>query len=928
GISFLVLELIEGRTLAAILRQASGEGPVEAWPSVASRLDIAIDLSCALAYAHGEGVVHRDLKPSNVMVEPGGRTVLLDLGLSHAIDEDRDERTATGDLLGTVGYMAPERWAVDRNTAPHPTLDVYSLGVILHQLFAPDEPLPSPHKKADRSLPGCIPPGLRFLVSRCLQSDPELRHADARAVHDALCAFRASGRVPGTMRHRMGQWRRSVVAALLLAIVACLTAVVFAVNSSSNVAETAAIRRAARLVQVADALAAGKVEEAETALETLGIPDGRESESRGIESWLGGALRTEREAGKGPEPTVPSPGDGTSVLGPASVTVERVPGRKGMDLVVDYPKANQRTSRLRYPGRDVRTHALSSDSLRIAAVAADLEGSAQTLDVWCGVSGTRLSGHALGREPVSALAELPGTGWIVGRESGSVEIWSAGALHLRKDPGLGPILAIHPMGPAGAWATARGERRAWVSPRVQGGAVQFQLGAPVRRIRFESEGLVAGDAGSGWRFSLDLTRGDIRSLQRGSVDDFVPASAANAGPETRGAIDALSLAGGVGLVLHEDRIEFRDESGATTALTITPTGGHTCAAYQESTGLLVIGSQSGTVHALRMSGWSGVPTEQANSRTWLEEASRLGFVPRASVAHGSWNGLRVLTDGGGAGQGYLGASGVLPGLPKAWYAYLLRRARDATNLDPSNHGAAVAAAAALWRLNDHAKLAERLASPPLATSTSPTVSLLRGLASGATGDRAGSLAWIERADEGLSLAGGLAGPLFRILRFEASAASTETGLATWRSFRVSIEAGIEDPDSWNAGRASRSREQGAQGDLATLLLQQEAAARLLAIPLLEALAAEHVDSDLHQAADRIARLAAAVLGTEINDPFTDLTVLGALRCGDPTRAVALTSELQASSATNADSRVSLLVRALVSARGGDRTSSAIAFNGA
>ena len=117
-VAYLVLEYVEGRTVAELIRA----GPLEAGQTA----DIGGDVAGALAYIHGAGVIHRDVKPSNILVEPDGRARLADFGIARLIDDVG--MTKVGTTIGTAGYMSPEQ--VRGETATIAT-DVYSLGLVL-----------------------------------------------------------------------------------------------------------------------------------------------------------------------------------------------------------------------------------------------------------------------------------------------------------------------------------------------------------------------------------------------------------------------------------------------------------------------------------------------------------------------------------------------------------------------------------------------------------------------------------------------------------------------------------------------------------------------------------------------------------------------------------------------------------------------------
>jgi serine/threonine protein kinase len=116
---WIVMELLPPRTLADVL---ATEGPVT--PQVAA--GIGADLADALRAAHAAGVLHRDVKPANVMLTEG-RAVLTDFGI--ALVEEDPTLTVTGVLIGSPGYMSPER---ARGERPTPASDLWSLGATLY----------------------------------------------------------------------------------------------------------------------------------------------------------------------------------------------------------------------------------------------------------------------------------------------------------------------------------------------------------------------------------------------------------------------------------------------------------------------------------------------------------------------------------------------------------------------------------------------------------------------------------------------------------------------------------------------------------------------------------------------------------------------------------------------------------------------------
>ena len=129
GPDYLVLEDVEGQTLADRLRSGAGPGlPLE------EALRIARQIVEGLEEAHRAGILHRDLKPSNVMVTTKGMAKLLDFGLAKLVSADADvTRTQEGTVLGTAAYMSPEQAEgrpVDSRS------DIFSFGAVLYEMLS------------------------------------------------------------------------------------------------------------------------------------------------------------------------------------------------------------------------------------------------------------------------------------------------------------------------------------------------------------------------------------------------------------------------------------------------------------------------------------------------------------------------------------------------------------------------------------------------------------------------------------------------------------------------------------------------------------------------------------------------------------------------------------------------------------------------
>ena len=190
GLLYLVMELLSGGSLAATLKQ--GALPLE------RVLRILEQISGALDYAHGQNIIHRDLKPQNVLLDALSNVFLTDFGIAKIVT-DATSVTMTGQMMGTPAYMAPEQW---RGETPTPTLDIYALGIMLHEMLTGDLPFkadtpfammhahnytPPPSLSAARP---DLPPAVDAALQRALAKEPADRFQSAGelalAFRDAL----------------------------------------------------------------------------------------------------------------------------------------------------------------------------------------------------------------------------------------------------------------------------------------------------------------------------------------------------------------------------------------------------------------------------------------------------------------------------------------------------------------------------------------------------------------------------------------------------------------------------------------------------------------------------------------------------------------------------------------------------------------------
>ena len=225
GVHALVLELVEGPTLAERLQRA----PLP----IAEAVTIARQIADALEAAHERGVVHRDLKPQNIKVKPDGTVKVLDFGLAKAAmaaANDADvspestapiDGTREGVILGTTGYMSPEQsrgHAVDKRT------DIWAFGCVFYEMLTgraafagetiSDTVAAVLKQEPDwQPLPADTPPGVRSLLRRCLKKDPVDRlHdiADARIEIQEAIAEPPATTPTGPPRRAAARWTRMI----------------------------------------------------------------------------------------------------------------------------------------------------------------------------------------------------------------------------------------------------------------------------------------------------------------------------------------------------------------------------------------------------------------------------------------------------------------------------------------------------------------------------------------------------------------------------------------------------------------------------------------------------------------------------------------------------------------------------------------------
>ena len=180
----IVMELVNGKSLAHHLKEVTQYGFKDTWEIVRQILD-------GLAYSHGQGVIHRDLKPGNILINDDGRIKITDFGVARI---DTSTLTVMGDIVGTPHYMAPEQFGGQEAT---PRTDIYQVGVMVYELVTGSRPFTGNNVEILRRVtndrpanPSTINPKvtwqLDWVVQKALAKDPAERFGSAREFADAL----------------------------------------------------------------------------------------------------------------------------------------------------------------------------------------------------------------------------------------------------------------------------------------------------------------------------------------------------------------------------------------------------------------------------------------------------------------------------------------------------------------------------------------------------------------------------------------------------------------------------------------------------------------------------------------------------------------------------------------------------------------------
>ena len=250
GYPYIVFEYVEGETLKARINRV---GPLDTQEALA----YAIEVARGLTVAHARSMIHRDIKPQNVLIDAEGRAKLTDFGISRQLEQDG--MTATGRVLGTTDYVAPEQamgHGADQRS------DIYSLGVVLYEMLTGEVPFEADSqvgvamKHVNEELPDvqALRPELSaasaLVVERATAKDPSKRYADIGEMIDDLStaleveAARAGSTtgeatsvleaVPPAKRKLSGRARVSWAVVALAVLIAAAVVAIILLDSSGN----------------------------------------------------------------------------------------------------------------------------------------------------------------------------------------------------------------------------------------------------------------------------------------------------------------------------------------------------------------------------------------------------------------------------------------------------------------------------------------------------------------------------------------------------------------------------------------------------------------------------------------------------------------------------------------------------------------------
>jgi len=187
-VPYIVMELVEGKTLREVLRDGRKIMPERALELTAGILD-------ALSYSHRAGIVHRDIKPANVMLTPTGSVKVMDFGIARAVADTSSTMTQTAAVIGTAQYLSPEQ---ARGETVDTRSDLYSAGCLLYELltgrppFIGDSPVSVAYQHVREQpvppseLDSMVTPDINAITLKALAKSPDDRYQTAREMKNDI----------------------------------------------------------------------------------------------------------------------------------------------------------------------------------------------------------------------------------------------------------------------------------------------------------------------------------------------------------------------------------------------------------------------------------------------------------------------------------------------------------------------------------------------------------------------------------------------------------------------------------------------------------------------------------------------------------------------------------------------------------------------
>ena len=263
------------------------------------KLDLFVAVCEGVQDAHGRGVLHRDLKPGNILVDERGQPKVIDFGIGRALEAQESQAlTATGELLGTLAYMAPEQLGLFASE-PDARCDVYALGAILFELLAGRRPYCGENDLSQlvQRLSSGVPPDLcarardvpkdlGWIVGRAMELEPQRRYPTVAALAEDLRRFRRGEPVWAGPRDRLYVWgkyvrRHKVGVASSVGVAAAAIGIL--VTASIGLARERA--QALKVLQLSDA-----PKLAELVAREIGLGPAVPAQQRAYDAWLDDAV--------------------------------------------------------------------------------------------------------------------------------------------------------------------------------------------------------------------------------------------------------------------------------------------------------------------------------------------------------------------------------------------------------------------------------------------------------------------------------------------------------------------------------------------------------------------------------------------------------------------------------------------------------------